>query len=180
MFGVIGDIVGGVVDFFTGGSQDDEAPDDPCNVGTCAAARAVRNSASNAVNVNCLHARFHLWLVLTAANLVTLPITAYIGILIIAFLLGGLGGVAIAIGIYIFLLIFLLAWAPVLRAVIELLARTYAAEGEAIARVRNECPPECQTDMTPTPCDLGTGGDVSVPSNGLTQWIGIAQSFRLG
>lgn len=173
MFGIIEDAWNAVVDFVTGGGSPDEpSTPDPCDVGTCLDARSARRAAAGGARSACIHLKFHFNLLRGMITAVTLPWQSYVVILIIAFIFGGPLGVFIAFLIYLFLLLLIRAWSPIVAGAVELVAAAAQAEIDAIARVREECPEECWEDMAPTGCDLGQdpGSLNTPPFPNLTGW----------
>jgi hypothetical protein len=159
-----------VVDFVTGGGNDDDDPD-PCDVGNCLDAQATLATARNDVRRACYFVKLTLVPIRAAIWALSRTLWEYILAAIIAVLLGPVG-LIIAGFIIIGTLVTLRVGLPILAAFGRALGEAMQAEATAIAEVAAECPEDCQGNLDPSECDL-SDGTMSVPSNPVTNWLGV-------
>lgn len=177
MFEWLTDTVNNVIEFFTGGSDDDNDEPNPCDVGDCLAALDELDAARSDTERACFWLKLVLVPLRTAIFIVSRSLVEYIVILVIVFLLFFIAGIVIAVAFFLFTLLFIRAWVPVIRVAANNLAIAFENEVNAIGRVQAECPEECQGDLTPSQCDLGEGN--VLPENPVPVWPAIGSWLGL-
>lgn len=171
MFEWLSNAVDAVVDFFTGGQDDDDVEPDPCDVGNCLQAKADLATARGTVQNACHWLGIAVTTYKVPAWVVSqsLPIIALV--VIVAFLVGGPIGVVIVGAVYIVSILFMRAWLPVIRQAVQNYTAAATEEATAITEVMNECPADCQGDTAASTC-VHLDGQASLPSTRFDRFLG--------
>ena len=156
MFDFLRDLADAVVGFFTGDGDDEPAEPDPCDVGDCLEAKEEHAAAQRGVRSACNWVGFIRATLIIPEWIINRTLADAFAVMVVAFIIGGLGGVVTAIvimaGAYMLSWVFIRAMLPAVRAAANTLVQAMTAEHEAIARVTQECPEACRGDLEPTGC----------------------------
>lgn len=151
-------ILNAVLDFLgLGNAPEPPDPNDPCNAPECIAAKQQLDAERRGYDSICRYLNIITVVTNILAVVVATPIWVLIVLLIIAVIFSG----PIAVIIYGFLAIYVLSWVlltmviPQLTAAIgQALAEQQMVVAEAIRRVVENCPADCQGDISQPVCEL--------------------------
>lgn len=176
MFEWLSDTVNTVVEFLTGGSEDNQEPN-LCDVGECLVALNALENARGDVERACLWLKLVMVPFRIALFIISRSLVEYVIAIVILILIFGFLGIVIAVLIFGIALLFIRAWIPVINATGNNLAIAFEAEINATQQVQAECPPECQGNLDSSQCDLGEGNILpETPFNnllGLERLVGL-------